>query len=219
MSSEIYQKACELTQENRIPTRHSLYQLKHFVLGKELTTQAKLQKCIREIDARKNSMKSMILGIEETKDNLSLLEIKFLTLEKKKTKSELDKEYKIIQKRKINRKKSALMDSIEEMQKKLEETEVEIQFFINAYQQLEKIEPLKRFDDPDINAELWNENFAQELQLRILLQKPLDLELVKCILALDKESSTRKEMVKILEQIQKQNLNFKNIQNIENKEN
>lgn len=214
MSSEIYKKACELTQENKVPARHSLYQLKHFVLGKELTTQSKLQKCLREIEARRNSMKSMILSIEDAKDDISLLEIKILTLEKKKTKNELDKEYQIIQKRKINRKKSSLLNSVEEMQKKLKETEEEVEFFINAYHQLEKIEPLKRFDDPDVNSALWNENFAQELQLRILLQKPLDLELVKCILALDKDSSTRKEMIGILEQIQKQNLNFnKNIEN------
>jgi hypothetical protein len=38
--------------------------------------------------------------------------------------------------------------------------------------------------------------------LRLLLQKPLDLDLVKCILAMDSESATRKEMIGILEQIQ-----------------
>jgi hypothetical protein len=217
MSSEIYKKAHELIEKNQIPSRHTFYQLKHFVLGKELTTQSKLQKCLREIDARKSSMKSMILGIEEANDNVRILEMKITTLEKKKAKNELDKEYKIIQKRKINRKKNALLDSIDEMQKKLNETEEEVNFFINAYQQLEKIEPLKRFDDPESNAEFWNENFAQELQLRILLQKPLDLELVKCILALEPSSTTRKEMVGILEQIQKQVFLVQNNQ-IENKE-
>lgn len=217
MSGEIYKKAHELVEKNQIPSRHTFYQLKHFVLGKELTTQSKLQKCLREIDARKSSMKSMILGIEEANDNVRILEMKITTLEKKKAKNELDKEYKIIQKRKINRKKNALLDSIDEMQKKLNETEEEVNFFINAYQQLEKIEPLKRFDDPESNAEFWNENFAQELQLRILLQKPLDLELVKCILALEPSSKTRKEMVGILEQIQKQVFLAQNNQ-IENKE-
>ena len=127
-----------------------------------------------------------------------------LALEKKKVKNELDKEYRTIQKRKLERKKTALLDSIQDMKNKLKETEEEVSFFLSAYQQLEKIEPLKRHDDPESNAQFWNENLAQELQLRILLQKPLDLELVKCILALDPESSTRTEMIGILEQIQNQ---------------
>lgn len=202
MSSEIYKQACELVEASRVCSRHTFYQLKHFVLGKELTTQAKMQKCLREIDARKSSMKSMVLGIEEAEDELRILGLKMALLEKKKEKNELHKEYKAIQKRKMARKKAMLQDTIVEMRQKLLETEEETSFFLSAYRQLEKIEPLKRHDDPEANAQYWNENFAQELQLRLLLQKPLDLELVKCILAMDAESTTRKEMIGILEQIQ-----------------
>lgn len=214
MSSEIYEKACQLLNNVQVSSRHTFYQLKHFVLGKELTTQAKLQKCLREIEARKNSTKSMILGIQEAEDELKIFDLKIKLLEKKKDKNELHKEYKAIQKRKLSRKKEALSDSIVEMKQKLKETEEEISFFMSAFQQLEKIEPLKRHDDPEANAQFWNENFAQELQLRLLLQKPLDLELVKCILALDQESSTRKEMIGILEQIQKQALLVKEKSNL-----
>lgn len=202
MSSEIYNQACSLVESRPISSRHTFYQLKHFVLGKELTTQAKMQKCLREIDARKGSMKSMIMGIEDAEDELKMLGLKMVLLEKKKEKNELHREYKAIQKRKISRKKTALQDTIDDMKKKLLETEEETSFFLSAYSQLEKIEPLKRHDDPEANAQYWNENFAQELQLRLLLQKPLDLELVKCILAMDSESATRKEMIGILEQIQ-----------------
>ena len=83
-------------------------------------------------------------------------------------------------------------------------------FFLSAYKQLEKIEPLRRHDDPESNAEFWNENLSQELQLRILLQKPLDLELVKCILALNKDAPIRIEMIKILDQIQNKAIESKN---------
>ena len=202
MSSEIYNRACNLVESRPVCSRHTFYQLKHFVLGKELTTQAKMQKCLREIDARKGSMKSMILGIEDADDELKMLGLKMAVLEKKKEKNELHREYKAIQKRKLSRKKAVLQDTIDDMRKKLLETEEETSFFLGAYSQLEKIEPLKRHDDPEANAHYWNENFAQELQLRILLQKPLDLDLVKCILAMDSESATRKEMIGILEQIQ-----------------
>jgi hypothetical protein len=186
-------------------------------LGKELTTQAKLQKCLREIDARRSSLKSMNLGIEEAEDEGKIIDLKTAALEKKKAKNELDREYKSIQKRKLARKKDSLLDSIQEMKKKLRETEEEMSFFMSAYQQLEKIEPLRRYDDPESNAQFWNENFAQELQLRILLQKPLDLELVKCILALDEQSSTRREMIGILEQIQNQTIEARNHSRIEGK--
>lgn len=218
MSSDIYKKACGLINQNPTVGRHTFYQLKHFVLGKEVTTQAKLQKCLREIEARKSSMKSMILSIDEANDEVKLLEIKEQILEKKKEKGELHKEYKNIQKRKLKRKKEAILDSISDLRKKLKETEEETEFFIIAYSQLEKIEPLKRHDDPESNAEFWNENFAQELQLRLLLQKPLDLDLVKCILALDPESGTRKEMIGILEQIQTRAMSIKTQQMIPNKE-
>lgn len=202
MSSEIYKQSCDLLESHSVCSRHTFYQLKHFVLGKELTTQAKMQKCLREIDARKSSMKSMILGIEDAEDELKVLGLKMALLEKKKEKGELHREYKAIQKRKLSRKKAVLQDTIDDMRKKLLETEEETSFFLSAYRQLEKIEPLRRHDDPEANAHYWNENFAQELQLRLLLQKPLDLDLVKCILAMDADSPTRKEMIGILEQIQ-----------------
>jgi hypothetical protein len=218
MSSEMYRKASDLITRSSVSNRHTFYQLKHFVLGKELTTQAKLQKCLREIDARVSAMKSMNLALEEAEDDARMLDLKLEVLEKKKEKNDLHKEYKSIQKRKLNRKKTALLDSIHDTAKKLRETEEETSFFMAAYEQLEKIEPLKRHDDPDSNAQFWNENFAQELQLRLLLQKPLDLELVKCILALDNGSSAKKEMIGILEQIQNQALAAKRSA-IENKEN
>lgn len=202
MKNSIYERACEMTN-GRSCERHTFFQLKHFVLGKELTTQAKLQKCIREVSARKRSLKSMILGLEDASDELKILDLKVLALEKKKPKESLDKEHLEIQKRKLGRKREMLLDSIEEMRQKIKETEEETEFFIKAFEQLEVIEPLKRHDDPDANAEFWNENFTQDLRLRLMLQKPIDLELVKCILALDAESPVRKEVVGILEQIQR----------------
>ena len=87
MSSEIYKEACTLMSRTRVSGRHTFYQLKHFVLGKEITTQAKLQKCLREIDARVSSVKSMILGVEEAEDEIRTLDLKMAILEKKKDKN------------------------------------------------------------------------------------------------------------------------------------
>lgn len=202
MENSTYERARRIT-EGRAIGRHTFFQLKHFVLGKELTTQAKLQKCVREIDARKNSLKSMVLGLEDALDEARLLELKQEELEKKKSKNPLDNEHRAIQSRRLKRKRDMLLDSIEEMRQKIKETEEETEFFIRAFEQLEQIEPLRTHDDPEANAEFWNENFMQDLRLRLMLGKPIDLELVKCILALGQESPVRKEVVGILEQIRR----------------
>lgn len=203
MSSEIIERASKIIGDKGVSSRHTFYQLKHFVLGKELTTQAKMWKCLREVEARLTAAKSMVEGIKEAEDDCRLLEIRSEILEKKKSKSSLHKEYKAIQRRKLDRKREGLMAAICDMKKRLTETEEEMAFFLGAYGQLEAIEPLRDHDDPQANAEYWDQNFAQELQLRLMLQKPIDLELVKSILALGETSSTRREMVGILEQIQR----------------
>jgi hypothetical protein len=212
MTNEIYEESKKLLSEKQISNRHTFFQLKHFVLGKELTTQSKLQKCLKELDARTDSIYNINLSIEESKDDIKLLEIKILALQKKKEKSELNKQFKSIQIRKLERKKLSLVNSLNNLNKKLKETQEEASFFLSAYKQLEKIEPLRDYDDLESNSHFWNENLSQELQLRILLQKPLDLELVKCILALNKESPIRIEMVNILEQIQNKALEHKKIE-------
>jgi hypothetical protein len=203
LSSEIIEQASRVIGERGVSGRHTFYQLKHFVLGKELTTQAKMWKCLREIEARLTSAKSMVASIQEAEDDTRILEIKGEILEKKKSKSSLHREYKEIQRRKLDRKREGLMAAISEMKKRLAETEEEMGFFLGAYRQLEAIEPLRDHDDPQANADYWDQNFAQELQLRLMLQKPIDIELVKSILALGDNSQTKREMVGILDQIQR----------------
>lgn len=203
MSSEIIEQVSKAVGEKGVSGRHTFYQLKHFVLGKELTTQAKMWKCLREMEARVGSAKSMVAGIQEAEDDCRLLAIRAEILEKKKSKSSLHKEYTAIQRRKLDRKREGLMTAILDMKKRLAETEEEMGFFLGAYRQLEAIEPIRDHDDPQANADYWDQNFAQELQLRLMLQRPIELELVKSILALGEKSSTRRELVGILEQIQR----------------
>lgn len=217
MSSTLIDQVSEVVSNSSPPGRHTFYQLKHFVLGKELTTQAKMWKCLRELEARLASAKSMKIGIEDASDDCRGLEIRMEVLEKKTTKGRLHKEYLEIQKRKLDRKRKALLESVQEMKKRLSETEEEMGFFLGAYRQLEAVEPLRDHDDPEANAEYWDQNFAQELQLRLMFQRPLDLELIKSILALGDRSSTRKELVGIIEQIQRQAIGSGDTQRIDQK--
>lgn len=210
MSSEIIDQASEVLGRLSVPGRHTFYQLKHFVLGKEVTTQAKMWKCLRELEARLMSAKSMKNGIDDAEDDCRMLEIRMEALEKKKTKGSLHREYRGIQRRKMERRRGSLLESICEMKRRLAETEEEMNFFLGAYRQLEAIEPLRDHDDPDSNARYWDQNFAQEMQLRLMFQRPLDLELVKSILALDEGSETKREMVGMIEQIQRQAIASRN---------
>lgn len=210
MSNEIYEETKEILNKNQTCYRHTFFQLKHFVLGKELTTQSKIQKCLKEMEARFDSITNMNLSIEDIKDDIKLIELKIINLNNKKTKIQINNEYKEIQIRKLNRKKIGIINTLENLLKKKKEAEEEMAFFLSAFKQLEKIEPVKGHDDLNSNIEFWNENLSQELQLRLLLQKPLDLELVKCILALNKDAPIRIEMVKILDQIQNKALQIKN---------
>lgn len=202
MSSETIDAVAALVGSSGVSGRHTFYQLKHFVLGKEVTTQAKMWKCIRELEARLGSARSIASGMAEAEDDLKILDIRAKVLEKKKSKSPLHREYKEVRRRKMERRRLALEESVADMRKRLAEVEEEMKFFLGAYRQLEAIEALRPHDDPEANAEYWNQNFAQELQLRMMLQRPLDLELVKCIMAMHEGSSVRRELVGILDQIQ-----------------
>lgn len=217
MSREILDRASEVVGRAGVSGRHTFYQLKHFVLGKELTTQAKMWKCLREIEARLASARSAVDGIEDAEDECRAMGIRMEVLEKKKAKGRLHREYLDIQRRKLERKRKALMDSICDMKKRLAETEEEMGFFLGAYDQLEAIEPLRGHDDPEANAEYWDHNFARELQLRMMFQRPLDLELVKSILALGEGSSTKRELVGMIEQIQRQALTARDAGRIDQK--
>lgn len=191
-----------LLKNNNLSSRHTFFQLKHFVIGKEITTQAKMQKCLKEMESRVAALKGMKLSQEEAKDDIELINLKIINLNKKKSKNDINKQYKEIQIRKLKRKSQQFQDALSDLIDKQKETEEEIDFFLSAFKQLEQIEPYKGHDDPESNAKFWNDNFGQELQLRLLLQKPLDLELVKSILALGNDSPVRKEMVGILQQVQ-----------------
>ncbi|MHA2428342.1 MAG: hypothetical protein ACXADB_09995 [Candidatus Hermodarchaeia archaeon] len=209
MSSEILGEITQLLSENTVVNRMSFFQMKYFMVGKEPTLQAKLRHCLNEISARRHALENMELAIDEAKDDIRLVE---LDIEREQSllrdfeANPLNKESTEIALRKLQRKKRKLEMSLEDLRKTQRETEEEADFFLRAFRRIEEVEPLKPFDDYQTNLELWNEKYNEELKLRVLTQKPLDLNLVKCILALDKETPIRKELVGWLEQIEQKQL-------------
>ena len=170
-----------------------------------------MQKCLKEMEVRVTSIGEALMSLEDTKDDIELLNLKKINIEKKKTKNNINKKFKEIHLRKTDRKIDFLNNSLKSLNKKIKETQEEIEYFINKYKELEKIEPLKDYDDVSENKNFWNKNFSRELQLRLMMQKPIDLELMKCILSLNNDSPVKIETIKMLEQIQSQAINLNKI--------
>ena len=173
--------------QNEVSDRHSFFQLKYFVVGKEPTIQSKLWRCIRELKARKESIDSIRLEIDQTKDNKQLVEIKKqkqTTLSEDRRFGDLEREEYIINIRMIDRQIASYNKTIGQLEKKLESAEQEAAFFVACFEELEKVEKLIPWDDEDAQTEYWSQKFTQDLNLKMLLRQPLDTELVKTILSM-----------------------------------
>lgn len=213
--NEIYLEAEKLLQ-TEVVDRHSFFQLKYFVIGKEPTMQSKMWRCLTELKTRKEAIDSINLEIEETKDTIELLDIEEKRLEnirepEKKpmetnpqlAERELFKRELSIKKRQAKRKKEGISKSLDNLYKKLKFTQEEAAFFVESFKQLSQVENLKPYDDLESQKLYWNEKLSQEFDLKVLLHGTPDVELVKTILALTDDLEIKKTTVKSLQNTQK----------------
>ena len=68
--------------KNEVAQRHSYFQLKYFLIGKEPTYQSKMWQCLRELKTRYDSLEAIDLEREEVKDKIELLDISVLRSER-----------------------------------------------------------------------------------------------------------------------------------------
>jgi len=190
--------------ERSVPERHSFFQLRYFVIGKEPTNQAKMWQCLREIKARKESLDSIELETEEQNDTLELLELeeKMLNLNKfeqdtTEVKDIKEKENRIKIK-KIKRQKSSIISNIAQLLSRKKYIEEELEFFLEMFKTLEKSEPLKNLDDINSQKEYWSEKLTQKLNLKMLLGGQLESELVETIVALPDDMNVKKQILNTL---------------------
>jgi hypothetical protein len=226
MSSELeidssnLRKEVEAALTNEIASRHSYFQLKYFVIGKEPTNQAKMWQCLRELKSRYESLVALELEIEENQDNLELLDIKISRVKTKgyeqsfgnpanpipldeTTRMLNQKEYEI-NLRKLERQKKSMLKRADQLVEKHKFLEEEIIFFLNSFKNLEKIEKLKPFDDLQSQKEYWGNKLAEKINLKMLLQNPLDTELAETILALPDDIPVKQQMINRFNTFQKQ---------------
>jgi hypothetical protein len=191
--------------KNEIAERHSYFQMKYFIINKEPTIQSKMWQCLREIKTRHESLESIMLEIDEGKDNLELIDINIDKLEdtlrkrigKEDSKSELrEMEIGI---RKMKRKKVLSEKNLEVLTKKMSHLEEEANFFVITFESLNKIEPLRNYDDIDSQKQYWNEKLLQKVNLKMLLHSTVDTEIIETVMALPDDLPIKQQTVKNLE--------------------
>lgn len=167
----------------------TFFQLQFFVIGKEPTNQAKLHKCIQEINDRKRSMRNVELEIEELLDINTLHN---MDIDRLKTVTAIEKDIKI---RQIERKIKANELQIESLKKNKENWEEEIKFIQSMYDQISTKEQLKPWNNYDVQLEYWSEKIANEIKSRILMNSPVDIEVIKTAMSLPDQAPIKKQLL------------------------
>ena len=98
--------------------------------------------------------------------------------------------------RKNKRRIKSSKTGIKDLEKRLVEELEEASFYAQAFRFFNEKEPLKAFDDPGVQREYWNEKLSQELNLSLIFKKPINMETIKCIFALDNDAPIKKELIK-----------------------
>lgn len=209
--SNLIQKIDEIVK-NDVVSRHSYFQLKYFLIGKEPTNQSKMWQCLRELKMRKDNFKSLLLQIDEEKDKLELQEINLLKLKniKETEQDELSKKEITIKERQISRVILKIKDDLIDLEEKKKFLEEECEFFLQTFKNIEKIEPLKHFDDLDSQKEYWGTKLLEKINLKILLENNIDTELVETVLSLPDDIPIKQQVLNKLNSLQANILKLQN---------
>jgi hypothetical protein len=181
--------------------------MKNFIIGKECTVQGQLWQITRELRSRTDSLLALHDQIADTQDNIELLNIateRLRTVQQGFEPDELDNRERQVKLRKIDRERASLERTVETLRNKSKYLLEEMAYLYNAHESLSKVQAMKPLDDVQAQQEYWNEKLTEELNLRLILRNPLDSDFVKTILALEDTSPVKKQMVEILNKVQKQ---------------
>ncbi len=204
--------------------RHSYFQLAHFILGKEPTIQAKLWQCVREINPRLDTLISLEKEIETFDENFKITEIKIkiidsrineLSVNPSNEQNILKSEILKIKKKRLERFLSSKEKTKEKILKKKRMVEEELSFFVKNFNELEKVEKIKNWDDFKLQSDIWSAKLGADLNLRFLLNLPTDIELCKTVLTLPENNPVKQQLVSSLKNIQNKiaQIDKENLQN------
>lgn len=199
--SEIINKADVILKSYEIPDRSTYFQLKNFILGSEPTLHAQVVSCIRNIQDRREQIDDLYLQIEDSEDEIKLIDIQIERIEREEQSVAIYKweEQKLIEVRKIKRKKTSIEKNNLKLRNKIKYILEEIQYLNMSYDKLmEKLVELKPLDDYEVQIDYWNQKLTEEVNLSFMLNKPISTELVRTILSLDDDMGVKKQVVAML---------------------
>jgi hypothetical protein len=210
MSSELINKADEILGTHSLADRHSYFQLKNYIIGKEHTLHGKMWQCIRELKTRRDSIDAIKLQIEDVNDKLELIDIKKekhaiaikILNSGESTTTELDNREYEIQLRQMSRDYAQLEKNGADLVDKMKSIQEEINYFIQAFEALNKMGDWKEFDDEKAQEAYWNAKLDHELNMRLVLGQPIDIELGRTIEALEDKSPVKQKLMGIINERQ-----------------
>lgn len=197
-----YEQLKTFLDKYSLPERRTLFQLKNFVLGQECTIQGQMWQIIRELTVLSENINAIDLQIEESRDDAELIDLNISKLTSKRAKSDFNRKKLEIHLRKLNRRRKSLENDINKMLRKKENILEEVSFFLQAFESLNKNHDYKPLDDFESQGEYWDEKYREELTFSLLLKNRLSSEFVRNVLALENNSSTKTQLVGILQNMQ-----------------
>ncbi len=195
------EKCKELLSKFPVPQRHSDFQIEKFIIGKEPTYHARMWQCMREIETRHESLVNIEFEIENQKDDIIL---KQLEKEKnlKKDKDLREKEDEVML-RKIERSIAHMEISLNKLLSKKKNIEEETKKFIEILEDVNKNIPYVEFNDEIAQRDYFENKFANEINLNILLGHPINNELVRSTMCLGDSSKVKTQLVESLNNLQR----------------
>lgn len=196
MSNELMNEL-EIILQNKVPERHSYFQIKNFIVNSEPTIQGQIRQVLRELKTRRDSINVILNDLEESNENIELLEIKIKRLEQSKIQDELDKKENEIKIRSLKRKEKKLISNIGKIKENLKYIQEETEYFLLIFKKLVEVEPIKDFDDEEVQKEYWETKLTKEMEINLSLGC-LPMELIKTILQLNNDSVIKQNLLGLL---------------------
>ena len=209
MSEEIIRRVDDVLDGADVPERHTYFQMKHFIIGKECTVQGQLWQVVRELRARRESLETLTDQLADLDDDIKLAQVNCIQaggeLESlTRTADEVSQLTAEIRLNKIHRQLRSMYRTKAGLERKVAYLSQEVAYLLSAYETLSKAEPLKPLDDVSAQKQYWNEKLTEELNLRLLLHQPIDPDFVRTVMSLDDETPVKKQMTVILQKVQDQ---------------
>lgn len=215
MSTEKLMSDISEILKNEVAERHSYFQMKYFIVNKEPTHQSKMWQCLREIKSRHDSLLSLDMEVEDSKENLELMQMDVdrltLSLERKRSVGGKPKPLRRneIRLNKARRHLLAASRNLDALEKKRKNLEEEAAFFVAAFKSLHEAEPLRNYDDIEAQKQYWGEKLLQKINLKMLLQSHVDTELIETVLSLPDDIPIKEQTIRNLDTCHKQMIHMK----------